>query len=318
MVCGGGGRPDARKRPTTKRKHRTHTREVWSVWNLVLVTSNVVPCCHNTDTHVVEAELWDGSVEDSDGQVGPPERVSTVEALVSGHSHIKAFLRSALAAPGWLWMVQTCKGTADTTVLSTPVTHDETLETELGFEELVENLTVLACIGVVDLVVGAHDTGGTSADGVGKRPCNISTGSSLGGNDITDQRYSSCIVTSSMLDEMASIGVPSGRLLGCLKCSCSLRIKCLVEAMMPEDCMPWTVSATAIPDKTGSGEKPVSMVRDVSLEVSYRMTNLPSYVHPRDFCQWGQRLVPIGCPHLWPCAQRPCRHRAGESSSGPR
>jgi len=70
--------------------------------------------------------------------------------------------------------VQTCKSTADTTVLSTPITHDESLEAELVLEKLVEDLTVLACVGVVDLVVGAHDTSGTCADGVGKRPGKIS------------------------------------------------------------------------------------------------------------------------------------------------
>jgi len=71
---------------------------------------------------------------------------------------------------GWGSHTHSCKCAADTAVLSTPVRHDKTLEAELRLEQLVEGLTVLACVGVVDLVVRAHDTCGACADRIGKRP----------------------------------------------------------------------------------------------------------------------------------------------------
>lgn len=70
---------------------------------------------------------------------------------------------------------------------SCPVTHDKPLEIELLFHETGEQLAVLACLRLVDLVVRApastvskekiriaaadlHDTAYTSLDSLGKRP----------------------------------------------------------------------------------------------------------------------------------------------------
>lgn len=63
--------------------------EVWCILDLVLVTANVVPRGDNADSHVVDTPLWDGAVEDSDGQVGTPVRGHGVEGHITGHGHVE-------------------------------------------------------------------------------------------------------------------------------------------------------------------------------------------------------------------------------------
>lgn len=55
-------------------------------------------------------------------------------------------------------------------MLSLPITHNETLKAKLGLENTVHELRVLAAVGVVDLVVGAHERSNSGADGIGKWP----------------------------------------------------------------------------------------------------------------------------------------------------
>jgi len=55
-------------------------------------------------------------------------------------------------------------------MLSIPVRHDETLEAKLPLQNVVLQVRVLAPLGVVDLIVRAHDRAGTSTNGIGKRP----------------------------------------------------------------------------------------------------------------------------------------------------
>jgi len=54
--------------------------------------------------------------------------------------------------------------------LGGPIAHDETLETKLTLEKIVLKVTVPASVGVVDLVVRAHDGTSAGADGVSERP----------------------------------------------------------------------------------------------------------------------------------------------------
>ena len=49
-------------------------------------------------------------------------------------------------------------------------THHVALEVQLSLEDTVDQLIVLARPRSVDLVVGAHERGDSSFDGVGKRP----------------------------------------------------------------------------------------------------------------------------------------------------
>jgi hypothetical protein len=44
------------------------------------------------------------------------------------------------------------------------------LETELFLEDVVQQVAVLACLRVVQEVVGAHEGCNTSLDGIGERP----------------------------------------------------------------------------------------------------------------------------------------------------
>lgn len=61
----------------------------WCVLNLVVLPANVVPCCGDANSHVVETPLRDSSVEDSNGEVCAPVRVGTVELDITRHSHIQ-------------------------------------------------------------------------------------------------------------------------------------------------------------------------------------------------------------------------------------
>ena len=55
-------------------------------------------------------------------------------------------------------------------MLCLPVTHDEALEAELRLQNTVQELGVLAAVGVVNLIVGAHERSDSGADCVGKWP----------------------------------------------------------------------------------------------------------------------------------------------------
>src|SRR5256885_8501877 len=64
------------------------------------------------------------------------------------------------------------------------------------------------------------------------------------------------MVRSSMLEEMASIILPFGVLLGFLWVSCSLPTKCFAQDWAPTLCIPLIAAAEAAPVRYGSGEKP--------------------------------------------------------------
>lgn len=42
-------------------------------WNPLRVTANKIIRSHNTGSHVVDAPLWNGAVENCEGQVGAPK-----------------------------------------------------------------------------------------------------------------------------------------------------------------------------------------------------------------------------------------------------
>jgi hypothetical protein len=110
-------------------------REVRRVFDLVLITSNVVPSCNNAGGHVIESPCWHGSVQYSNGQVGAPVAGSTVEANVTRHAH-----------------VHSCERRSHARVVGAPITHHESLEAELILQQVVESVAVLAAIAVVDPV----------------------------------------------------------------------------------------------------------------------------------------------------------------------
>ena len=59
---------------------------------------------------------------------------------------------------------------ANTAVLCLPVAHDESLEAQLALEQTVDRLGVLASVGVVDLLVGAHYGAHARPDCIYERP----------------------------------------------------------------------------------------------------------------------------------------------------
>lgn len=55
-------------------------------------------------------------------------------------------------------------------MLRLPITHDETLESQLALQQAVQGLGVLASIRVVDLLVGTHNGTHSGSDRVGEWP----------------------------------------------------------------------------------------------------------------------------------------------------
>ena len=145
--------------------------EVWC-W-LIEGESDLEISGHDASGHVVDTPFWNGPVDNGDREIlrlglvhgwfciarserityGSPIAHSSAEDCVTWHAHIK-----------------TCKGIRNTTMLCLPVTHDEALEAELRLQNTVQELGVLAAVGVVKLVVGAHERSDSSADCVGKWP----------------------------------------------------------------------------------------------------------------------------------------------------
>jgi len=117
------------------------------------VASDVVVSCHDTGNHIVDAPLGHCAVENSDGEVGTPIGYSGIERGISRHSHIQA-----------------CQSGADTGMLCLPIAHDEALKVQLVLKQVVEQITVLASIAVVNLIVRAHDGTDASPNGIGEWP----------------------------------------------------------------------------------------------------------------------------------------------------
>lgn len=63
-------------------------REVWRIVDLVVLTLDIVPGCNDTNGHVIQTPLWDGTVEDGNGQVGSPVALAGVEGSVTRHGHV--------------------------------------------------------------------------------------------------------------------------------------------------------------------------------------------------------------------------------------
>lgn len=120
---------------------------------VVLVAVGVEVSGHDTGGSIVDTPLRNGAVDDSKSQVGTPEGGTGAEDGVTRHGHI-----------------QTSQGGANTGVLGLPIAHDEALEAEFALEDVVQEVGVLAAIAVINLVVGAHDSTGSSPDSVGERP----------------------------------------------------------------------------------------------------------------------------------------------------
>lgn len=124
---------------------------------VVLVLAEPEVGGHDAHDHVIDAVGGDGAVVDGFGEVlaevGSLGPELTVDGESTGHGHVHAAL---------------CGG--NTTVSGTPIGHDVALEAQLGLEEVVEEVGVLARVGAVDTVVGAHEAGDASAGGVGEGP----------------------------------------------------------------------------------------------------------------------------------------------------
>lgn len=122
-----------------------------------LVLAEKVVRGEDTLDHVVDTSLRNGAVLDSLGEVATEVGRNAVEERLpvpgTGHGHVKTRLNRG-----------------NTTVGAHPVGHDVALEAELGLQDAVQGLGVLAGVGAVDALVAAHDTGDTSANGVGEGP----------------------------------------------------------------------------------------------------------------------------------------------------
>lgn len=92
-----------------------------------------------------------------------PERGTSEEKSVTRHGH-----------------VHTSQSVADARVLRLPVAHNESLETELAFKDIVLEVAVLASIGVIDLGVRAHDSSRAGADCICEGPGFVSFGFTRG------------------------------------------------------------------------------------------------------------------------------------------
>lgn len=76
------------------------------------------------------------------------------------------------------------------------------LKSKFLLQYSVEYLTATAGIRLVEAIIRAHDVGGTGLDCILKWPVRVGQCLTVG-LQITYQRYSSCIVLSSILDETA-------------------------------------------------------------------------------------------------------------------
>ena len=117
------------------------------------VTANLVEGRHDTDRHVVNTPFGNSAVQYTNSQVGTEVRHTVSKGNITGHRH-----------------VQTSERRFDTAVMRLPVGHNKTLEAKLVLEQLVQEMTVLAGVAVVDLVVGAHDCTYTCTNRISKRP----------------------------------------------------------------------------------------------------------------------------------------------------
>lgn len=132
------------------------------------------------------------------------------------------------------------------------------------------------------------------------------------------QRYNSWRVLSSTLELIASTNPTPSTSPGCLKCSCSFSIKCLVHAITPASCMPRIVSATAIPERDGSGLKPLHGISVLNFLLVDIVTYLPNCVLPLDCAQGvrrqdliGHQLPLLGVPY-------PFDNRVDTTNHGPK
>lgn len=88
---------------------------------------------HVSDDHVVESVLGKAAVGETDAQCA-----------------VRPILTRGV--------VHACVGGVDASLLSTNVGVYDTREAQLGFEILGEDILVLACVGAIDLIHGAHST----------------------------------------------------------------------------------------------------------------------------------------------------------------
>lgn len=98
--------------------------------SFMLAVSLQYPLHYLPSCHIGQTRLGNTAVCDCFDEVISPER------LAIRHRHIKTGL-----------------GCCHARVLSTPVSHDESIKAELGLEESVQGLAVLTGVGVVDTVV---------------------------------------------------------------------------------------------------------------------------------------------------------------------
>lgn len=85
-------------------------------------------------------------------------------------------------------------------ILCAPIRDNKSLEAKLCLQEPVQGVAVGTAIGIVDALIRAHKIGTSSMDSVLEWPVELSK-CALGSGEVAYQRYSSCIVWSSILEE---------------------------------------------------------------------------------------------------------------------
>ena len=121
------------------------------------VLTEPVVWSHLADDHVVDSGFRDSAVVHHRGDVAAEVRTDTVGGSVvtetTGHVHVKTTLDGG-----------------NTGVDRTPIGHNVALKSELGLQDSVLGLGVLASIRAVESLVGAHERGSTGLDRIGEGP----------------------------------------------------------------------------------------------------------------------------------------------------
>lgn len=101
---------NAAKNPKTSKG--TGSRKLMATYS-----ADKIPGGNNAGSHIIDSELRDSTIQYSDRKVGAPVAKAAVKEGVTWHRHIKS-----------------SQCTANTGMLSQPITHDKALKAKLAFQ----------------------------------------------------------------------------------------------------------------------------------------------------------------------------------------
>lgn len=55
-------------------------------------------------------------------------------------------------------------------MLTSPIAHNETLKSQLGLQQVIHRLAILASKRIINTIIGAHDAAGARLDRIDKGP----------------------------------------------------------------------------------------------------------------------------------------------------